>query len=207
MSDTESAAPVADAPAGDSILAPAEPVAEVPAATEGEPEAAQAPEADGQQEAAEYTDFTVPEGVEMNAEVVAEFKAIAKELGIPQESAQKLIDLQVRMESGRTEAIQKAIADQSRQWAETIKADKEFGGEKFDQTKAVAIKAVERYGSPELRSLLNESGLGNHPEMVKLFHRVGQSISEDGLVLPGTQSNTTSNKRTADVLFGDILQN
>lgn len=185
------AAPAAEAAPAESILAPAE--KQAPVTPEGE--------------AVEYTDFTIPDGVELNPEVLADFKAIAKELGIPQEKAQQLVDLQVQMENNRVAAIEQAIVDQSKQWADAVKADKDIGGEKFEKTKEVAIKAVERFGSPELRNLLIDSGLGNHPEMVKLFHRIGQSISEDGLVLPGTQSNTTTNQRTADVLFGDILQN
>ncbi len=211
MTDTQSPAPASEAPAAaapaESILTPAE--QQAPVTPEGEPAAdgEQEAPAEAKAEAVEYTDFTIPDGVELNPEVLADFKTLAKDLGITQENAQKFVDLQIQMENNRVAAIEQAIVDQSKQWADAVKADKDIGGEKFEKTKEVAIKAVERFGSPELRNLLIDSGLGNHPEMVKLFHRIGQSISEDGLVLPGTQSNTTTNQRTADVLFGDILQN
>ncbi|MEC7472463.1 MAG: hypothetical protein VX946_03765 [Pseudomonadota bacterium] len=49
------------------------------------------------------------------------------------------------------------------------------------------MKAIEKFGSPELRQVLNDSGLGNHPELVKFCHRIGKAISDDSLVLGGTQ--------------------
>ena len=60
-----------------------------------------------------------------------------------------------------------------------LKNDAEFGGANFDKNAKTAQKAFEAFGSPELKQLLNESGLGSHPELVKAFHRIGQKISED----------------------------
>lgn len=160
---------------------------QAPATTEA-PAAATA-EAPGQPATpVEYTDFAVPEGLEMDAEVLTNFKGIAKELGIPQEAAQKLIDLQASLETKRSAAAEQAQAEQAQQWAAQIKADKELGGENYSKTVETAVKAIEQYGSPELRSLLNETGIGNHPELVKFCHRIGKALSEDGLVMGGTQS-------------------
>ncbi|WP_313338497.1 hypothetical protein [Stutzerimonas nitrititolerans] len=160
---------------------------QAPAAPEAQAEAPA--EAPGQPApAAEYTDFAVPDGMEMDAEVLTNFKGIAKELGIPQEAAQKLIDLQASLETKRSAAAEQAQAEQAQQWAAQIKADKELGGENYSKTVETAVKAIEQYGSPELRSLLNETGIGNHPELVKFCHRIGKALSEDGLVMGGTQS-------------------
>jgi hypothetical protein len=38
------------------------------------------------------------------------------------------------------------------------------------------------------RTLLNETGLGNHPEMIRAFARIGERVSEDGFALAGTAS-------------------
>ena len=46
----------------------------------------------------------------------------------------------------------------------------------------VAKKALETFGTPELRTLLNESGMGNNPEVIRAFYRVGKAISEDKFV-------------------------
>lgn len=162
--------------------------------TEQAPAAPEAPaaataEAPGQPATpVEYTDFAVPDGMEMDAEVLTNFKGIAKELGIPQEAAQKLIDLQASLETKRSAAAEQAQAAQKQQWADQVKADPELGGANFDKTVETAIKAVEKYGTPELRDLLSETGMGNHPLMVKFCHAIGKALSEDGLVMGGTQS-------------------
>ena len=60
---------------------------------------------------------------------------------------------------------------------------------------AIARKAID-LGPPELKELLNSSGLGNHPEVVKLAYKVGKAISEDRFVTgsPKGPSNDPAKK-------------
>jgi hypothetical protein len=74
------------------------------------------------------------------------------------------------------------------QWVEGARSDKEFGGEKLTENLAVAKRALDTFGTPELRTLLNESGLGNHPEIIRAFFRAGKAISEDKFVTAGSGS-------------------
>jgi hypothetical protein len=193
MTDSTQSAPdtttsaAADVQSGAPVQTPAADQAPV---TPDAPAVSPAAEAAGQPEAApvEYADFKVAEGFELDADALNDFKGIAKELGIPQEAAQKLIDLQTSLEGKRSEAQQQAQADQAQKWAEAVKADKEIGGEHYDKSVATAVKAIEQFGSPELRNLLSETGIGNHPELVKFCHRIGKALSEDGLVMGGAQN-------------------
>lgn len=72
-------------------------------------------------------------------------------------------------------------------WGTELKADKDFGGEKFDANLATAIKGVEAVGSPELRALLDETGMGSHPEIVRAFWKVGQ-LTADAPFATGAQA-------------------
>jgi len=81
--------------------------------------------------------------------------------------------------ASRQESQIKAIRNQ---WVEASTTDKEFGGEKLTENLSVAKKALDAFGSPELRTLLNESGLGNHPEIIRILYRAGKAISEDQMV-------------------------
>jgi hypothetical protein len=79
-------------------------------------------------------------------------------------------------------------------WGEAVKTDQEIGGAKLDENLAVARRAVDAFGSPALKELLNTTGLGNHPEVVKAFYKAGKAISEDGFVRgqpkgPATESD------------------
>ena len=63
-------------------------------------------------------------------------------------------------------------------WGDELKADKDFGGEAFDKNVATAIKGLEAVGSPELRQMLDQTGLGSHPEIVRAFKKVGELVAD-----------------------------
>jgi hypothetical protein len=130
----------------------------------------------------EYADFTAPEGVVLDAELLDGFKGVAKELNLSQDAAQKLVDQAVAMRQRDAEAIEEIRG----QWLDAAKADKEFGGEKLGESLATAKRGLEAYGSPALTQLLNETGLGNHPEIVRLLVNAGKSVSEDKFVAGGS---------------------
>ena len=136
-----------------------------------------------------YTDFTLPEGIDMDAGTLDAFKGLAKELNIPQEAAQKLIDLQTTMVAKQADEYQKAVVAQGQKWAAEVKSDPELGGENYDKSVASAIKVIQSFGDPALTELLNDSGLGNHPALFKFCHRISAAISEDKFVMPGSQTN------------------
>lgn len=106
-----------------------------------------------------------------------EFKGLAKELGISAQAAQKLVDFQAKHELARAQAAEQQQAT----WAEALKTDKEIGGAQFEANGQLARKAMLRFATPELRTFLNDSGMGNHPELVRLMYRVGKAIGEDSI--------------------------
>lgn len=167
--------------------------ADAKAKTEADAKLTGAPEA--------YEDFKLPDGMEMDADVLGEFKGLAKELNIPQAQAQKLIDFQTQLASKQAEAYQAAVTKQSQDWAASIKNDPEIGGANYDKSVQSAIKVIQSFGDPALTELLNTSGLGNHPALFKFCHRISSAISEDKFVLPGSQS-TTGRKSDAEVFYG-----
>jgi hypothetical protein len=177
-------AELSTAPQADPAAAPAaEPTATDPqAAPAADADKAKEPEGDKPQGAPEKYEFTAPDGQEYSADVIAAFGEVSKELNLPQEAAQKVLDKMGPVLAQRqVEAMEAAKTE----WVETSKADKEFGGEKLNENLAVAKKALDQFATPELRSLLNDSGLGNHPELIRAFYRVGKAISEDGFVAGG----------------------
>lgn len=145
------------------------------------------PEGDKAQEAAqpkapEKYEFKAQDGVTYDDQVLTNFAEVAKELDLSQDAAQKILDkVAPVMQARQVEAIEAAKT----QWAESAKTDKEFGGDKLPENLAVAKKALDTFGTPELRTLLNESGLGNHPEIIRAFYRAGKAISEDSFVAGG----------------------
>lgn len=134
--------------------------------------------------APEQYEFKAPEGKEFSPEVIGAFSEVAKELNLSQDDAQKVID---KIAPAFAERQANALAQASTAWAESAKTDKEFGGDKLPENLAVAKKALDTFGTPELRTLLNDSGLGNHPEIIRAFYRAGKAISEDRFVGGGAK--------------------
>jgi hypothetical protein len=181
--DATSAAPVGGTPAATT------PGASSQQATEGqttEGDKSEGTKAEGDKAAPtgapEKYEFVPPEGKEFSPEVLAQFSEVAKELNMTQEAAQKVID---KIAPALAEKQSKALEAARTEWADTSKSDKEFGGDKLNENMAIAKKALEQFGSPELRTLLNESGLGNHPELIRMMYRAGKAISEDNFVQSG----------------------
>ena len=147
--------------------------------------------------APEKYEFTAGKDQELDKEAVAAFEPIARELGLSNEQAQKIVDVYgstiiPQIAKQQEAAWQKQVTE----WAETLKADKELGSV---ESIGNAQKAMDQFGTPELKQYLNDSGLGNHPELFRIFSRIGKAMSEDGFV-SGSSENARS---AADVLFGD----
>ena len=65
---------------------------------------------------------------------------------------------------------------------EKSQSDEEFGGENLSSNLEVAKSALDAFGTDPLKQLLAESGLGNHPEVIRFMYRAGKAISEDSYV-------------------------
>lgn len=150
--------------------------------------------------APEKYEFSAPEGTELDKAAVEQFEPIARELNLSQEQAQKLVDLygskvMPQLMKQQAESWQKQVAD----WGTAAKEDKEIGGDKFGANLEKAKQAMGTFATPELREFLESSGMGNHPEMIRLMVKVGAAMSEDNLVT----SNEKGQRSAADVLYGN----
>lgn len=133
----------------------------------------------------EYADFELPEGFELDAAALDAFKPIAKELNLSQEQAQRLVTLQTENAQRWADQLVTQHIEQRTSWREASTNDSEFGGAGLAQNLATAKQAREAFGTPELSKLLNETGLGDHPEVIRYFYRVGKATSEHDFVNTG----------------------
>jgi hypothetical protein len=196
--ETASTAPQQQASPGE---APAtEPSAEGDAEAGAQPEPAEDSAAeDGVPGGApEHYDFTPVAGVQLAEEVLGTFSQVARELNLTRDAAQQMLDRVAPVIARQQQATVQAVTEQ---WVSQVKADKEIGGERLQQNLAIAKKARDAFGTDGLRRLLNESRIGNHPEMIRFFVRAGQAISEDGFV-PGGTRPPAGGKDAATVLYG-----
>ena len=206
MSDVTTNAPAQGSPtpaaAGQAGTPPTTPPAQAPAQPQapgtvltGE-QAGAAPTDGAKADTTAQADFELkfPEGVEKDDALVSEFKKFAQELKLDGAAAQKSFEYHLKSRAAVLDAAKGRAAEahlqRVKEWSAALQADKEFGGAAFDQNVVVAKKALTKFGSAEFTKFLNSTGLGSHPEMVKLLHRVGLAVSEDSAA--GTTGTVTA---------------
>jgi hypothetical protein len=133
--------------------------------------------------APEAYEFKAPEGVALDKELTAEFEGLARELSMPQDEAQALVErmapkIQARMQAAQVEMLATARAE----WAAAVEADPEIGGQARGAALASAAKALKEFGTEPLRALLKDSGIEAHPEVIRFFSRAGKSLSEESFM-------------------------
>ena len=156
-----------------------------------EPAGEDFPEDDGEQpESAGVPDayqLTAPEGLTLDPVAIELATPVFRELGLSNEQANKLMPVAGQFAQGLLDRHQRQMLGQiqadRKAWLDSARADPEIGGQHWPKTIGTAAKALDALGftkgSP-FRVLLDESGLGNHPEMIRAFQRVGKAIGEDG---------------------------
>lgn len=208
--------PAADTPPVDPLDQPSTLNAGDPPA--GDPPAGEAKPKDGELVvigAPEAYELQMPEGVTLDAEAFAEAEPILRELNLSNDAANKLAPVAASLvQRGATAAQQAVVAEvvaQRAEWAKQALADTELGGttENYKASVKLSAKGLDMLGfkgahkdasgndvpAHPFRQLLDETGLGNHPEMIRAWKRVGEAVSEPfdlprPTAAPGTETAT-----------------
>lgn len=146
---------------------------------------------DGKPAVPDVYEFKASEGMTLDQGAITLVTPVLKELGVSQEGAQKLADTFVQIQAQQ-------LATQSARWLEQARADKQIGGTAFDANAKIAQQAFANYATPELKSFLDSTGLGNHPELLKAFVAIGKASQQDTHV---TADASTSPVDIAHKLF------
>lgn len=124
----------------------------------------------------------------------------AKEHNLSNEVAQKILAEKESQVDQFMEGLKSEHERRTQQWLEDSTNDPEIGGEKLKLSAERAKRAIEAFGTPELSEALDTTGYGNHPEVVKIFSKIGQLIEDDKIVMPGKSGVARSQ---ADILYGN----
>lgn len=145
--------------------------------------------------AQDYGELDFPDGAD--EKTAQAFKTLARELDLPPEAAQKLVDLERSLAESSAEREENARQEILQRWADKTK---EMFGPQYAREIDVALRAADAFGGPELRSLLEATGLGNHPVMVKTFNQIGRLMGEDECV--SGRAAHGSDKTFTEALYG-----
>ena len=141
-----------------------------------------------------FEKLTPPEGVNIDPNIEGWFKTIAHQAGLNTAQASMIHKAYAdayfaaakTAEEQKVKAFEKGIEDLKKDW-----------GPKLDENAALVKKATDKFMTPEEKKIMDESGRGNDPILVRMFHRIGQAMADDKLVLG---SNVDGNKREKGTL-------
>jgi len=123
----------------------------------------------------------VPEGAKLDAGYTDEIATFAKEQGLSNDAAQAVLNRDAQLVANAQKVQEEAVQTQRRQWIENLKADKEFGGTRYEETMALAQRVWKRYGPQDA----NLGPFGDSDVLIKLCAAIGRDLKEDSLITGG----------------------
>ncbi len=122
--------------------------------------------------------INAPKDREISPEFMTKFKEAAMKAHVLPKQAQELMDWYISHEESIVTSRENEYASESKAGIEGLK--KEWGAG-YDKELSFAKLAVAQVGGDEFKSYLQETGLGNSPQVIKLMAKVGKMLGEDKL--------------------------
>lgn len=184
------AAPVAAAPAP-TVPTPAAPVTGTPAAADAKPATllGDLKPADAKAEPAKPVeikyDLKAPEKSLLPATHAEKIVSLAKERGLSNEQAQAVYDAESAHFKEYIDAAVKAEEAKIAGWKDELTRNPKFAGEKLAEFNAGATEVINKYGSPGLLKLLQESGYAYKTEVAEFLQKIHTAMRPDKIAAPG----------------------
>jgi hypothetical protein len=143
-----------------------------------------------------YADFALPEGYTLDGERLEAAQTKFKALNLTQVQAQELVDFYCSAD-GENATVRQQFLESERsqrieQWGQQAKSEL---GAKYDESLALARAGVESVKSDALMAAFESEGWGNHPELIKVFAKLGELTRGSGP--KGLEGETTTTDRSS----------
>lgn len=142
--------------------------------TPGPGEKAPEPKPSGEQPPSapeKYEDFTLPDGVDLDPQLLESATELFREAGLPQEAAQKFVDLHAKVLGDWQQSQQQTVEA----WSNELREDQAFG-QKFDENLTAVRNLVQKVAGSEADDIL---GIGHYPPLMRMLLKVANATSED----------------------------
>lgn len=120
----------------------------------------------------------MPEGVLYDDAFEKAALPIAHKLGLTPTQVQGLLEFYAGHQTQTYQSTQRHRLDEQTMATEDLKSE---WGANYETKVSQAARAARYFGGEDLITMLNDSGLGNNPNLVRAFSKVGAMLSEDTL--------------------------
>ena len=155
----------------------------------------------------DYSKYSSINEFDWDEDLANKLTPVAQKLNLSQESLEMLMDIALEMSLKQKEMYEKD--EQTRQnedikkYNDLFNSDNELPRVNSSEMKKyldVANGAYSDFTSPKLKETLEKTGLVYHPELIKMFHKIGELSQEDNLSHYGTPA--IEELTPAQILYG-----
>lgn len=160
-----------------------------------------------------YDKFTISDDFKLDDGLTKQFTDILGELELNtkadhtevQKFGQKAVDFYIAETKKNVENYNKLLSEQwqrtQNDWKDSFLKDPEIGGNRWETTVNSALSFIRTHGGNadqqgEFKKLMNETGLGNHPAMIRLLANAGKAMAE-GTPLAATRPASPPKSKVA----------
>lgn len=156
----------------------------------------------------------LPEGLTFADDAKGEFGQWAAKHGISQDAAQEVLDwgssfVKKGQEAAASSQLQ-AWKDTNATWVKEVQADPEIGGDKLNNVVRPAVsKLLDNFGPEQgaaIRKMLDYTGTGNHPAMIRLLYGLSKQLTEGGPVAGSVAAVTKETRTPAQIAYPNFNQ-
>ncbi len=119
-------------------------------------------------------------GTEAGDERLNFYRDAVHEIGLTQDQAVNMLKLYAAVEQEQSKAANQSNADFAVN--SQIELKREWGVN-YDSKMDMAQRAFAQFASSDFSKLMDETGIGNHPELLKAFSKIGEMLGDDKLVV------------------------
>lgn len=116
------------------------------------------------------------------AHVLDGMAPVMRELGLTQKQADALFDVWADVSMRSQDDVNASLVQWNQQQLQDAQADPEIGGNHWEASVQGANAVIRQFGTPQLVRALNDMGLANNPELIRVFARVHNEMREDSFV-------------------------
>lgn len=154
----------------------------------------------------DFTQLKLPDGFALDPELQTEAATAFKELGLNQEGAQRLANIQTKIVDKIHTQIRDAWNQTNQKWVDEIKADPKYGGDPADPNSNLS-KALGSIASaidnPNLtndpvafREAIAMTGFGNNPAAIRTLATWANALTESGRHIEGSPPKASTAERS-----------
>lgn len=136
--------------------------------------------------------------VEAVEEDTESFKEVARELGLSNEAAQRLLQFDAERQANLADTMQQHAESQIQQELESYKQER---GDAFTSSVNNARAFMQAFGEEDVAQWMDETGLGNHPKLIKMLSQAGKMLQEHDVIQGAKSTPGTTGNSIADRLY------